>query len=250
MRKGNLSWVLFDADDTLIGLKIGSKVVGTSIGYGYCIELLVKAMAPLGFDEKLVKETQFRIDHARCEKEGFSRKRRFPISFRDTYNLLTKQSGNIPCPETGVFMENLGWRVFDFPASPLPGAMTVLETIAKHYNVAIVTKGNRSHQIEKLTTASCLPHARKIIVMRSKSSEEWAKKLKVSLGISEKNREKSWVVGDSIKSDINPALALGFSAIHIPAVNWAFENAEYGVPAENSSLKIVRNIEGVLEHLL
>ncbi len=254
MRRTNVTkseqpWGLFDADDTLIGLEIDGKVVGTSLGYELCIILLCNAMGRLGFEEKLVRETQFSIDVMRCKKEGFSRRRRFPISFRDTYIALTKLAGLRPNREISIFMENLGWKVFEFRAAPLPGAHIVLETVAKDYNMAIVTKGNTAQQIEKLGTSSCSQYARKIIAMRTKSTSEWEKKIQYVLGIREFDREKSWVVGDSIKSDINPALDLGFSAIHIPAEKWAFENAEYGTAKENAQLKVVNKIEEVLDCL-
>ena len=38
---------------------------------------------------------------------------------------------------------------------------------------------------------------------------------------------RSWMVGNSIKSDVNPALAAGLGAIFIPNANtWALEHAE------------------------
>ncbi len=96
MKQSRKHWALFDADDTLIGLEIEGRVVGTSLGYEYCVQNLCKAMVALGFEEKEVRETQFKIDMGRCVKEGFSRKRRFPISFRDTYNVLMRKYGRRP----------------------------------------------------------------------------------------------------------------------------------------------------------
>jgi putative hydrolase of the HAD superfamily len=41
-----------------------------------------------------------------------------------------------------------------------------------------------------------------------------------------------WVVGDSLKSDIIPAVTAGFRAIHVAAPNWgAYEHAGLAVPA-------------------
>jgi len=243
----NGDWALFDADDTLIGLEVEGRLVGTGLAYEHCIALLCKVMISLGFKESQIRKTQFEIDRARCNREGFSRLRRFPISFRDTYRVLMKEAGRQPDPKTAEEIENLGWRVFYFKARPLPGAIPVLEKVAKHYNVAIITKGNNAHQVDKLRVASCLRFARKVVAMRTKDYEEWERKLTSRVGVPVERRHTSWVIGDSIKSDINPALRLGFNAIHIPAENWAFETAHY-IKA-STKLMVVKNIKEVLEHL-
>jgi putative hydrolase of the HAD superfamily len=243
-------WVLFDADDTLCGCEVAGEIVGTSQAYRYCHNLFGEVMSNLGFDEAEAKNLRMEIDDEQCRRQGFSRRARFPRSFSLAYRAMCLRHSRPASDEVSDSLEQLGWMVVDFPGKALPGAIEVLMRVSSECRVAIVTKGNRDVQFRRIREAGCALYVEKVISMTSKSVDEWRKKVVFGLGIHHEEVSNCWVVGDSIKSDIVPAIELGFNAIHVvPSTSWRFERADYPALSNGSVLKVVKSISEVLEHL-
>ncbi|MEA2021708.1 MAG: haloacid dehalogenase, partial [Candidatus Caldatribacteriota bacterium] len=59
------------------------------------------------------------------------------------------------------------------------------------------------------------------------------------------NKEETWIIGNSVRSDLNPGLKLGLNCILIPYLSWKFEDEK---PISKNYLEFKTLIE-ILEHL-
>ena len=238
-----------DLDDTLIGYKVRGRNIAIYAGYSICIQDMCDLLIRHGFEEKEIKETQDNIYKKMVSRRGFGHINSFPFSFKATYRLIAKKHGIKPDHDITRQAESLGWQVFEFAVSPLPGALETLEKIARKFEVTIVTKGFADYQIKKARDSGCLEISSSLVVMESKSPKEWREKI-VTPFLSEPDIPKSWVVGDSIKSDINPSLNLGLNAIHVKSHDfWNFEDALLCNPKDGQLLHVVDSIKNVPKYL-
>src|SRR5436853_6102886 len=61
--------------------------------------------------------------------------------------------------------------------------------------------------------------------------------------------DSSWMVGNSPKSDINPALAAGMNAVFVPHGNtWVLEHEELAPAPPSSRLLVVETFGGLRNH--
>ena len=62
-------------------------------------------------------------------------------------------------------------------------------------------------------------------------------------------RDSTWMVGNSPKSDINPALAVGINAVFVPHGNtWILEHDEVAEAKPPSRLIVVKTFAGLRQH--
>jgi putative hydrolase of the HAD superfamily len=114
----------------------------------------------------------------------------------------------------------LGKAMLDKPVEPLPGVAAALQTLAGAFDLMLITKGDLFDQETKLAKSGLGGHFSKVEIVSEKDEATYAAILKRH-GI----RPAAFtMVGNSVKSDILPVLALGARAIHIPYhLTWAHE---------------------------
>jgi len=244
-------WALIDADDTLIAAIVNGSVVSVHSAYSHCINEFCLRMIKLGFNEVEARDTQQEVDRYLCIKYGFAKMERFPRSFKDAYRLLCSRHNLNHDTHVATEVERIGWQVFrEFKYVAISGALEVLRIISMGFRVAIITKGPEEHQRKKVAESGCSVFAQEVIVMAHKSLDEWQERVVLPLQIHPELKASSFVIGDSVKSEVNPALALGFNAIHIvnPDI-WTFENEPYLEVQNGQQLIVARHIREVIDHL-
>ena len=110
------------------------------------------------------------------------------------------------------------------PATPLPGVESTLQTLqAAGHRMAVFTKGELQDQENKLLRSGLRRHFSHVEITSNKTETEFLQLCR-HLDIAP---EELLMVGNSFKSDIAPALAVGAMAIHIPFhVTWQLEHQE------------------------
>jgi putative hydrolase of the HAD superfamily len=87
----------------------------------------------------------------------------------------------------------------------------------------LVTKGNMSEQSDKVERSGLKPYFEAVEVVPEKNADNYHTIVE-KYGL---ERSTTWMVGNSPKSDINPAIAAGLNAVFIPhADTWILEHAE------------------------
>jgi putative hydrolase of the HAD superfamily len=118
-------------------------------------------------------------------------------------------------------------QLLHLPATPLPGVVSTLETLRSRLEgsskMVVFTKGELQDQENKLKRSGLLKYFDDVEITSDKSQREF-------LDLCEHQQihpSELLMIGNSLKSDIVPALAIGAWAIHIPFhVTWQLEHSE------------------------
>jgi putative hydrolase of the HAD superfamily len=144
----------------------------------------------------------------------------FTLSMIETAMELT--GGQAP---SAVIAEILaaGREMLTHPIVPLPGVAQALAELAGDYRLVLITKGDLLHQEQKLA-ASGLGDLFAAVEIVSEKTAATYERLFARHG---PGAEQAAMCGDSVRSDVLPALAAGAYAAHIPTpLVWAHEAAE------------------------
>lgn len=115
-------------------------------------------------------------------------------------------------------------RLLHLPATPLPGVEETLKELRKReYKMVCFTKGELQDQENKLKRSGLLKYFDDVEITSDKTQREFLA-LCEHQGI---HPSQLLMIGNSLKSDCAPALAIGAWAIHIPFhVTWQLEHLE------------------------
>lgn len=136
-----------------------------------------------------------------------------------------------------------GQRILEQDIELIPGVTETLAVLATRHDLTIVTKGNLEEQrlkIDRSGIADIFGHHDIV----PEKTEHTYRNLVDRLGI---DPERTWMIGNSPKSDINPALAIGIGAVYIPHdQTWKLEHAE--IAHEDERLITLRRFPELLDH--
>ncbi len=93
----------------------------------------------------------------------------------------------------------------------LPGVADVLPVLASRHRLILMTKGNEVEQSDKLARSGLAQHFASVEVPREKNPDAYCDVCQKY----ELTPHTTWMIGNSPKSDINPALAAGLHAVFI-----------------------------------
>ncbi len=122
----------------------------------------------------------------------------------------------------------LGKRVLQHPVELLPGMRAAVEAVAEHYPLVLITKGDLFHQERKVAQSGLADLFGRIEIVSEKDPATYRRVLdEFSL-----QPAQFAMVGNSLRSDIEPVLRLGGWGVHLPYhVTWAHEQ-EHGLAAD------------------
>jgi putative hydrolase of the HAD superfamily len=103
----------------------------------------------------------------------------------------------------------------------LPGVAEVLPVLASRHRLILMTKGNEVEQADKLSRSGLAHHFTCVEVPREKNPDAYCAVCQKY----ELTQYTTWMIGNSPKSDINPALAAGLHAVFIQHPHtWVLEH--------------------------
>ena len=115
----------------------------------------------------------------------------------------------------------LGKDLLRHPVELLPGIAEAVEAIAAEFDVVLITKGDLFHQEAKVKQCGFANLFRRIEIVSEKDIATY-QRLLVEFDLP---ADRFVMVGNSLRSDIAPVLALGGWGIHVPYhTNWVHEN--------------------------
>jgi putative hydrolase of the HAD superfamily len=195
-------WVIFDADNTLWE---------TESLYDDARRSLTNILASRGIDASAAEEMQQMIDEGLYQTFGYSALR-FPASFDRTLVHFFPESSD----EERVQIRSIAEGVFVRPAIAHQALDLVLARLSTHYNLGILTAGEDWVQQGRLEQFTHRHHfnATEIVPHKDvKTFSDFCDRHNVE-------RKNSWMVGDSLRSDIIPAHAAGLNSILVASRNW------------------------------
>lgn len=161
------------------------------------------------------------IERKNVKGYGFI-KDRFPKSMGDLYeHYCLKFQGGLVSENTLKQFQAVGWSVYEESHPIKESVVEVLDELrARGYRLCCITKGDPEVQQIKLDKTDLARHFDVIEIVPDKTREVY-EQLIVKYGLVP---HQTYMIGDSIKSDINPSVEAGLNAVYIPTQDaWANE---------------------------
>jgi len=170
------------------------------------------------------------IDIKNINQYGFI-KERYPYSLGKTYEYFSQKKGKEINPDLKEKIEDLGWQVFKKIPELVDGVYQVLDILSPKYFLILATLGDPQVQEKKVQLTGLKKYFSVIYVLKYKNVEEYLNILKEQ----KLDKKDTWIVGNSVRSDLNPGLKVGLNCILIPTLTWKFEEEQ---PLSEKYLKI------------
>ncbi|MGR3436298.1 MAG: HAD family hydrolase [Shimia sp.] len=195
--------VAFDADDTL----------WENEGYFRLTEERFAALlAPYAPDDDL-RARLLAVERRNLAQYGYG-VRSFVLSMIET--AIEVSDGRVPASVVQTILDE-GRRILGHPVELLPGAREAVEAIVGPRRI-VVTKGDLLHQEGKVAASGLGALFDAVHIVSEKTAETYAALFP--------DPDRSVMVGNSVRSDVLPALEAGAWAVHVPApITWAHEEA-------------------------
>ena len=225
--------VIFDGDDTLwqtIPLYRRAK-------FRFCA--LIKTE---GFESSSILQLLENIDIENTKRMGFSRKR-FPFSMIQVYRFLCKKRKVQPKRKIENAINCIANEVFSQSVVPVIGVQRFLSSLRSRYTLVLATKGDNKVQRMRLDQVHLRPLFDFIYVLDNKHSAAFRRIIREC----KLNVKHSWAIGDSVRSDINPALNAGLKAIWLRSKTWGYETEK---PIRSKRLFVVNCLPDAINLIL
>ncbi len=146
--------------------------------------------------------------------------RSFRRSLEDTY---LKLAGNSARREIVKEIERVAVELESTPPHILDGVPETLVYLSKHHRLILLTKGEPAEQAAKVERSGLQSYFEAIEIVLEKDSGTYARIIDQFKIV----KSHGWMVGNSPRSDINPALQSGLNAVFIPhSATWELEKSE------------------------
>ncbi len=217
--------LLFDADDTLWE---------NNIYFEQAIAGFVDLLAHPSLSSAEVREHFNRLEHTRVKLHGYGTR-----SFRNSMTAcLQELAGRNASADEHAALDALAHSIVSAPMVLLQGVRDTLPQLASRHRLVLVTKGDTEEQLEKLSRSDLanLFSAAEVVPEKHREAYEELR------GRHRLDAATTWMLGNSPKSDINPAVAAGLHAVFLPHSNtWILEHeALLEAPAGQHVLRVDR----------
>jgi putative hydrolase of the HAD superfamily len=211
--------VAFDADDTLWHSEDSFHAVERRY---------VELLAPYTPDGVDVREALRATERQHVPISGYGVKA-FTLSMVEC--AVTATGGAVPSTVVGD-IARLGMAMLTEPVRLLPGVPEVLADLTEDHRLVVITKGDLVHQWRKLDNSGITHFFEHIEVVMEKDEATYRRVLKdVAVAA-----ERFCMVGNSVRSDILPVLAIGGHAVHIEyEYTWEHELVEHEEDVETAT---------------
>jgi putative hydrolase of the HAD superfamily len=162
---------------------------------------------------------------------------------RSMMDCLEEITGKPTSPSDRERILALGHRVRNMPIEYLPGVEETLRVLREQHRLILFTKGDYGEQRDKVERSGVVTYFHHVEITGEKTTDDYHRlvtQYRLSL-------EESWMVGNSPRSDVNPALEAGLGAVYIPHPRtWSLEHEEVR-PREGARLRILSRFSELLD---
>jgi putative hydrolase of the HAD superfamily len=202
--------LLIDADDTLWE---------NNIFFEKTIEGFITQLEHLGYTREYVRHILNETERRNIRQHGYG-VRSFRRSLEDTY---LKLAGNSARRDIVKEIERMAQELEATPPHILDGVPETLVYLAKHHRLILLTKGEAAEQAAKVERSGLQSYFEAIEIVMEKDASTYQKIIDQFKIV----KSHGWMIGNSPRSDINPALQTGLNAVFIPhSATWELEKSE------------------------
>ena len=204
-----LTTIGFDADDTLWQNEAYFRLT-----QGRFLQVLADHAAPDRLAQRLEAAERRNLAYYGFGVKGFT------LSMIETAVEVTE--GRVP-GEVIADLIALGRELLEHPMELLPHARATVTALAPDYRLVLITKGDLLHQEKKLAQSGLGDLFDGVEIVSDKTEATY----RTAFARHGTGADQAMMVGNSLKSDVIPALQAGSWGVHVPHEHeWAYEAAE------------------------
>jgi putative hydrolase of the HAD superfamily len=148
-------------------------------------------------------------------------------------------------PELHERIHSFAHQIADHPIEVLAGVPETLQYLGERHHLIMMTKGNPAEQSGKVERSGLKEYFSALEIVAEKDESTYRSAIaKYALPA-----DTTWMVGNSPKSDINPALAAGLHAVFVPHdKTWILEHEDLATAPPNQRLLVVEQFADLKSH--
>lgn len=224
--------LLIDADDTLWENNIYfERAIASFISF---------------LDHKVHTPVEVRAHLNRCEHRTIAERGYGLVSFRRSLADCFAELSSCPLSEEHRRkIDSFADIIHDHEIELLPGVAETLRDLAARHRLILVTKGDSKEQTGKLERSGLSQWFSDVEVLPEKHQSAYE-------ALRDHHRcdaDQTWMIGNSPRSDINPALHAGLHAVFIPhEFTWVLEHEQLTAPPTGRRLLQLEAFGRLLDH--
>ena len=209
-----MSVLIFDADDTLWE---------NNIYFEHAFDDFVEFLAHSSLTALQVRDVLNEIELVNSKIHGYG-SLNFGRNLQQAYQHLAQREIR---PDDLEHVMSLAERILRQPIELIEGVEETLAELSQRHNLALFTKGHPDEQHMKVDRSGLARHFSHTAIVKEKDSAAYSRLIAENMFPA----AKTWMIGNSPKSDINPALEAGLGAVLVPhARTWILEHQELRTP--------------------
>jgi putative hydrolase of the HAD superfamily len=201
---------LIDADDTLWE---------NNVFFEQAIGEFIARMEPLGYSAAYVRRILNEIEKRNIRQHGYG-VGSFRRSLEETYRRL---AGELAHSDEWAWIRDRARDIEHTPPRILEGVPETLAFLARRHRLILFTKGEPVEQGAKIERSGLVSYFEAVEIAPEKDAANYERVVNRHKVV----KQNAWMVGNSPKSDVNPALEAGLNVVFIPhRMTWELEHAE------------------------
>jgi putative hydrolase of the HAD superfamily len=222
--------LLVDADDTLWE---------NNVFFEKTVDQFFELVEPFGYARAYARHILNETERRNIRQHGYG-VRSFGRSLEETY---MKLAGNLAQRGALVKITAMVAELEKTPPRVLEGVPETLAYLAGRHRMILFTKGEPAEQADKVERSGLQGFFDVIEIVGEKNAETYGNLINKHHVV----KSHGWMVGNSPRSDINPALQAGLNAVFVPhAATWELEHEE--LQSGTGKLLIVTRFRDLREH--
>jgi putative hydrolase of the HAD superfamily len=203
-------FLLIDGDDTLWE---------NNVYFEQAIEAFIDFLAHSSMSRDQVRAALDEVERINVRVHGYG-SASFTRNLRETYERLAERDLQ---PRDIEHVLQLGQRIASQPVQLLLDVAETIRYLAGRHDLMLLTKGHPEEQRLKIDRSGLQPFFNATAVVHEKAEETY----RTIVQERQLDPARTWMIGNSPRSDINPALAAGLNAVFIPHEHtWRLEKEE------------------------
>ena len=229
---GDAQTLLIDADDTLWE---------NNIYFERAIAKFISFLNHQQYSPEQVREVLNQVERECIVTHGYGL-HSFAHALVDTFERLSVEEVT---PELHSNISQFAHEIASHPVEILPSVPATLAYLAQRHHLLLMTKGAIAEQTGKIERSGLKEYFSAVEIVAEKDVPTY----EAVITRYELSPDTTWMVGNSPKSDINPALRAGLNAVFVPHGNtWILEHDEVIQPDPPSRLLVVENFAAMRDH--
>jgi putative hydrolase of the HAD superfamily len=166
----------------------------------------------------------------------------FQHALEDTFVHLSKEPIT---PQLLKTIHSFASHIVEHPIEMFAEVPETLAYLTDRHKLILLTKGNITEQSGKVERSGLKEYFAAVEIVAEKDAHTYGEIVnKYAL-----TRQHTWMVGNSPKSDINPALEAGLNAVYVPhEMTWVLEKCDLAEGVHSGELLTVKSFADLRNH--